>query len=153
MSADSLHEQRVLAAMSCRVLANRGLAPGVLGHVSVRVGDDALLVRGRGREEQGIVEPGAEYDRTCEEITDRLMELKSPAGEPIVAAVYRREELFSGPLLGKVPDLIVEFADYQEAMENSNLPETSEFAEELAKLCDAPPSFRNLDLRCTYKFL
>ena len=32
-------------------------------------------------------------------------------------------------------------------MDNSNLPETSEFAEKLGKLCDTPPTFRNLDVR------
>jgi hypothetical protein len=31
-------------------------------------------------------------------------------------------------------------------MANSYLPETGEFAERLAVLCDGPPSFRNLDL-------
>jgi hypothetical protein len=41
---------------------------------------------------------------------------------------------------------IVEFASYEEAMENSNRPETSEFASRMAELCDAPPVFRNLDV-------
>src|SRR5438445_9355311 len=41
---------------------------------------------------------------------------------------------------------IVEFPSYEEAMANSNLPETSEFAAQLAKLCDGPPTFRNLDV-------
>lgn len=41
---------------------------------------------------------------------------------------------------------IVEFPSYEEAMANSNLPETSEFAERIAALCDGPPSFRNLDV-------
>ena len=41
---------------------------------------------------------------------------------------------------------IVEFPSYQEAMLNSNLPETAAFAERLVKLCDAPPAFRNLDV-------
>jgi hypothetical protein len=41
---------------------------------------------------------------------------------------------------------IVEFPSYEEAMANSDLPETGEFAERLAVLCDGPPSFRNLDL-------
>jgi hypothetical protein len=30
-------------------------------------------------------------------------------------------------------------------MANSNLPETSESASQLAALCDEPPTFRNLD--------
>ena len=42
---------------------------------------------------------------------------------------------------------IVEFSSYEEAMANSSLPETSEFAEKLAKLCDTAPTFRNLDVR------
>lgn len=42
---------------------------------------------------------------------------------------------------------VVEFPSYEEAMRNSGLPETSEFAERLSKLCDGPPSFRNLDVR------
>ena len=42
---------------------------------------------------------------------------------------------------------IVEFPSYEEAMANSNLPETTEFAEKIAKLCDGPASFRNLDVR------
>ena len=41
---------------------------------------------------------------------------------------------------------IVEFDSYDAAMENSNRPETGEFAARLAKLCDAPPTFRNLDV-------
>jgi hypothetical protein len=41
---------------------------------------------------------------------------------------------------------IVEFPSFDEAMANSNLPETSEFAAKLASLCDGPPSFRNLDV-------
>jgi hypothetical protein len=42
---------------------------------------------------------------------------------------------------------IVEFPSYQDAMANSGLPETGEFAEGLARLCDGPLGFRNLDVR------
>jgi quinol monooxygenase YgiN len=41
---------------------------------------------------------------------------------------------------------IVEFPSYEAAMENSNRPETAEFAARLAELCESPPSFRNLDV-------
>lgn len=41
---------------------------------------------------------------------------------------------------------IVRFPSYEEAMKNSNAPETGELAERLAALCDAPPIFRNLDV-------
>jgi len=41
---------------------------------------------------------------------------------------------------------IVEFPSYDDAMANSNLPETGEFAAKLASLCDGAPSFRNLEV-------
>jgi quinol monooxygenase YgiN len=42
---------------------------------------------------------------------------------------------------------IVEFPSYQQAMDNSNLPETAEVAEKMAKLCEGPATFRNLNVR------
>jgi hypothetical protein len=41
---------------------------------------------------------------------------------------------------------IVEFPSYEQAIANSELPETSQFAAKLASLCDGPPTFRNLDV-------
>jgi len=41
---------------------------------------------------------------------------------------------------------VVEFESYEAAMENSNRPETSEFASKMAALCDGPPTFYNLDV-------
>lgn len=46
---------------------------------------------------------------------------------------------------------VIEFDSYEEAMENSNRPETSEFAAQMAKLCDGPPTFRNLDVERTWQ--
>jgi hypothetical protein len=42
---------------------------------------------------------------------------------------------------------VVEFDSHDAAMENSSRPETNEYAARLAKLCDAPPKFYNLDVR------
>ena len=42
---------------------------------------------------------------------------------------------------------IAEFDSYESAMDNSKRPETAQFAEQMQKLCDGPPTFRNLDLR------
>jgi predicted AlkP superfamily phosphohydrolase/phosphomutase len=82
---------------------SRAFSYGTFGNIVVNV---------RGRESRGIVEPGAEYDRVRDELVERALDLRGPEGEPIVAAVHRREELFSGPYLAKVPDLVVEFTDY-----------------------------------------
>jgi hypothetical protein len=45
---------------------------------------------------------------------------------------------------------IVEFESYEAAMEDSDRPEVGEFASQLAKLCDAPPRFYNLDVQETW---
>ncbi|WP_426563482.1 putative quinol monooxygenase [Angustibacter sp. McL0619] len=42
---------------------------------------------------------------------------------------------------------IVEFESYEAAMENSQRPETGDFASKMAALCDGPPTFHNLDVR------
>jgi predicted AlkP superfamily phosphohydrolase/phosphomutase len=83
--------------------ATQAFAYGTFGNIVLNV---------RGRESQGIVEPGEPYERLRDEIAARALELAAPDGRPIVTAVYRREELFDGPELEKIPDLVVEFADY-----------------------------------------
>jgi hypothetical protein len=42
---------------------------------------------------------------------------------------------------------IIEFESFEAAMRNSGRPEVGDFAERLAKLCDEPPRFHNLDVR------
>ena len=44
-----------LISQACRVLAFRGLAEDILGHVSLRSGDNALYIRGRGPNESGLL--------------------------------------------------------------------------------------------------
>jgi 3,4-dihydroxyphthalate decarboxylase len=45
---------RVTVARACRVLAHRGLVEDVLGHVSLRVAPDRVLLRCRGPHERGL---------------------------------------------------------------------------------------------------
>jgi quinol monooxygenase YgiN len=42
--------------------------------------------------------------------------------------------------------IIVEFDSYEEAMQNSEDPKTSEYSERLGQLLDGPPAFHNLDV-------
>ncbi|MDQ1397188.1 MAG: hypothetical protein QOG64_2447 [Acidimicrobiaceae bacterium] len=49
----------------------------------------------------------------------------------------------------KDPDryiLLAFFDSYESAMENSNLPKTTEFAEKQVALLDGPPTFTDLDI-------
>jgi ribulose-5-phosphate 4-epimerase/fuculose-1-phosphate aldolase len=49
-----LGEQRELVAQACRVAAARGLVDGILGHLSLRVDDERLLVRCRSDGDTGV---------------------------------------------------------------------------------------------------
>lgn len=48
-------DPRTTVARACRILAVEGLVEGVLGHVSVRDGEDAMLIRCRGAHEHGLM--------------------------------------------------------------------------------------------------
>jgi ribulose-5-phosphate 4-epimerase/fuculose-1-phosphate aldolase len=51
---DALETQRALVAQGCRVAAARGLVDGMLGHLSLRVDDDHLLIRCRSDTDTGV---------------------------------------------------------------------------------------------------
>ena len=83
--------------------------------------------------------------------TTRLDEVQSLMDEWVAATEGRRGAQHAVLTADRDrPDTyvqVVEFPSYETAMANSNLPETGEFAERLAKLCDSPLVFRNLDIR------
>lgn len=63
----------------------------------------------KGRETQGVVEPGAEYESIREHILAELPELRDPeSNQPLIHKVHRREELYHGAFLHNIPDLVVE---------------------------------------------
>ena len=60
-----------------------------------------------GREPQGCVQPGAEYEAVRTSIIDRLQKLRDPqTGELVVETIYRREEIYSGEQLERAPDIL-----------------------------------------------
>jgi ribulose-5-phosphate 4-epimerase/fuculose-1-phosphate aldolase len=52
---EHVEETRALVARACRILASHGLIEGILGHVSARAGDDAMLIRCRGPLDRGVL--------------------------------------------------------------------------------------------------
>src|SRR6201991_270058 len=68
-----MSDLQTTVATACRILADQGLAADVLGHVSVRLDDDRILLRCRGPEDRGL------YFTTVEDI--RVVDLDG-AGEP-----------------------------------------------------------------------
>jgi predicted AlkP superfamily phosphohydrolase/phosphomutase len=65
-----------------------------------------IYVNLRGREPEGIVEPGQAYEDVLEELTQDLYQLRDPATNlQMIEKVYRREEIYTGPRLHEAPDL------------------------------------------------
>ena len=71
-----------------------------------------IYINVRGREPQGIVEPGQEYEEVVAHIVEELGKLADPeTGTPISPRVFRREEIYWGPYADKGPDLNVVFGN------------------------------------------
>jgi predicted AlkP superfamily phosphohydrolase/phosphomutase len=72
-----------------------------------------IYINLRGREPEGIVAPGAEYEELVNRIVAALKQLRDPeTGELLVQDVHRREALYQGPYLEIAPDLVVEWREY-----------------------------------------
>jgi predicted AlkP superfamily phosphohydrolase/phosphomutase len=66
----------------------------------------------KGREAKGIVTPGAEASAVQKEIVEKLLALTDPAtGSRIVDAVYKKDDIYSGPFLANAAELQVGFTD------------------------------------------
>jgi len=65
----------------------------------------------KGREAQGVVEPGGEYESLCARISDGLATFRdADTGEPVVSAIGRPRELFGdGERVERLPDLLVKW--------------------------------------------
>ncbi|MCD6291348.1 MAG: alkaline phosphatase family protein [Anaerolineae bacterium] len=71
-----------------------------------------IILNLAGREPEGIVQPGAEAERLTDEIIERLYALRDPeSGEPVVERVYRREEIYNGPMVPLAPDLLIRWKE------------------------------------------
>ena len=84
----------------------------------------------KGREPQGVVEPGKPYERLREEIIEKLSSFTNPVtNDTIVRKAYKREELYRGDQLDKAPDIVVEL-NYDQGYSYSLLPTSAETGKE-----------------------
>ncbi|MDR4508535.1 MAG: alkaline phosphatase family protein [Candidatus Brocadiaceae bacterium] len=60
-----------------------------------------VYINVKGKYPRGSVQPGSEYNNLREELTDRLL------NTGIIQSVFKKEELYSGPLLDHAPDLVL----------------------------------------------
>ena len=110
------------------------------GDIVVKVGSRIFAFLGA---EHGSTKPGATIGLKCgptRELADEWLASTEGNRVPtrgILTKDRDREDTYTQ---------IVEFPSYEQAMQNSSQPETTEFAANFAALCDGPPVFRNLDV-------
>ncbi|MCY2928368.1 MAG: alkaline phosphatase family protein [Planctomycetota bacterium] len=91
-----LRQEKYLAGVDWS--ATRAFAVGLAG----------IFINLKGRNAQGIVEPGPEAAALGREIADKLASLTDPEdGHSAVKTVYLASEVYRGPYKGEAPDLIV----------------------------------------------
>ncbi|MEJ2719652.1 MAG: alkaline phosphatase family protein [bacterium] len=74
------------------------------------LGINGLYINLRGRDAEGAVKPGPEYDALVKEISDKLLAYRDPAtGAPVIEDVFKREDIYHGPMAEKGPDLVIGF--------------------------------------------
>jgi len=86
-------------------------------HTKAFANETSALVPGiwinlKGRFPEGIVEPGPEYQALVANLKAELTSLRWD-GRPLIAGVYHKDEVYSGPYLDQAPDLILNW--WQEA--------------------------------------
>lgn len=72
-----------------------------------------IFINLEGREPQGIVKPGEEYERLVSDIVQKLVNLKHPdTGEKLISDIRRREEVVHGPYVDRAADIMFSVQDY-----------------------------------------
>lgn len=77
-----------------------------------RLAECGIHINLKGREGEGIVDSGDEYEKIREFIISNLSGLKDPqTGEKVFEKIWKREDLYKGPYVSYAPDLILDCGD------------------------------------------
>ncbi|MBN1456941.1 MAG: alkaline phosphatase family protein, partial [Sedimentisphaerales bacterium] len=68
------------------------------------LGINGLYLNLKGRERDGIVEPGQEQEELLEELITKLQAVKDKNGKKVIKEVYRTDKCYSGPATRLAPD-------------------------------------------------
>ena len=71
------------------------------------LGINGLYLNLKGRERDGIVEPGEERENLLNELVMQLESIKDFDGSPVIRGAYRSDQIYSGDATALAPDLII----------------------------------------------
>jgi predicted AlkP superfamily phosphohydrolase/phosphomutase len=74
------------------------------------LGINGLYLNLKGRERDGVVEPGEEQEQLLRRLIAGLEAVRDDNGRRVIRRVYRSDQIYSGPATGLAPDLIVGYA-------------------------------------------
>ncbi|MCA9148626.1 MAG: alkaline phosphatase family protein [Planctomycetales bacterium] len=74
------------------------------------LGINGLYINLKGRERDGIIEPGEQKEALIQELIFGLTQLQDEDGRQVVRNVYRSDQVYSGDATELAPDLIVGYA-------------------------------------------
>ena len=79
----------------------KAYSSGYLGQIYVNL---------KGREPNGCVEPGKEYEEIRNKIINAVGAVIDPkTGKPVIKAIHKREDVYDGPYFEDAPDLVIEW--------------------------------------------
>jgi predicted AlkP superfamily phosphohydrolase/phosphomutase len=71
------------------------------------LGINGLYLNLKGREQQGIVEPGEQSKELVDELTGKLEAVRDLNGRKVIRKVHSTAEAYSGPATALAPDMVV----------------------------------------------
>jgi predicted AlkP superfamily phosphohydrolase/phosphomutase len=74
------------------------------------MGINGLYLNLKGREREGIVEPGEEQEKLIRQLIARLQAVRDVNGQQVIRKVYRASEIYSGDATDLAPDLIIGYS-------------------------------------------
>lgn len=71
------------------------------------LGINGLYLNLKGREPEGVVEPGEERERMLKRLIAKLLAFRDTNGEQVIRGVYRSDQIYKGDAMEMAPDLII----------------------------------------------
>jgi predicted AlkP superfamily phosphohydrolase/phosphomutase len=91
-------------------------------------GNGHIYVNLKGREPQGIVEPGEEHERLKDELIEKLYGIRDPEnGQRVFQLVAKKEDMYSGDRMEGMPDIVTITLNDEYIAKDELLPTNPDF--------------------------